>query len=98
MGRERRLSARPTVGNESATPAQVLRNVKEIAAAAAHTLALTVDGKVYAWGGDGPALGNTDDIDQCEGPELVPSLADKTIAHIATGIGFSLAVTSGGDL
>ena len=41
-------------GNRSATPGQVLRNIKEIAAASAHTLALDVDGKVYAWGGDAP--------------------------------------------
>ena len=85
-------------GNRSATPGQVLRNIKEIAAAAAHTLALDADGKVYAWGGDAQALGNGDDNERCEGPEPVVSLADKTIAHIATGIDFSLAVTTSGDL
>jgi hypothetical protein len=85
-------------GNRSATPGLVLRNIKEIAAASAHTLALDVDGKVYAWGGDAPTLGNNDDFERCEGPEPVASLADKTIAHIATGIDFSLAVTTGGDL
>ena len=87
-----------TAGNRSATPGQVLRNIKEIAAAATHTLALDEDGKVYAWGGDAPALGNNDDFERCEGPEPVASLADKTIAHIATGIDFSLAVTTNGDL
>ena len=85
-------------GNRSATPGQVLRNIKEIAAASAHTLALDVDGKVYAWGTDPPALGNNDDHERCEGPEPVESLKDKTIAHIATGIDFSLAVTTTGDL
>ena len=85
-------------GNRSATPGQVLRNIKEVAAAAAHTLALDVDGKVYAWGGDAPTLGNNDDFERCEGPEPAASLADKTIAHIATGIDFRLAVTTGGDL
>jgi len=85
-------------GNRSTTPGQVLRNIKEIAAASAHTLALDVDGKVYAWGGDAATLGNNDDYERCEGPEPVASLADKTIAHIATGIDFSLAVTADGDL
>jgi alpha-tubulin suppressor-like RCC1 family protein len=85
-------------GNRSATPGQVLRNIKEIAAASSHTLALDVDGKVYAWGSDAPTLGNNDDFERCEGPEPVASLADKTIAHIATGIDFSLAVTTSGDL
>jgi alpha-tubulin suppressor-like RCC1 family protein len=85
-------------GNRSATPGQVLRNIKEIAAASAHTLALDVDGKVYAWGSEAQALGNNDDFERCEGPEPVESLKDKTIAHIATGIDFSLAVTTSGDL
>ena len=85
-------------GNRSTTPGQVLRNIKEVAAAGAHTLALDVEGKVYAWGGDAPALGNNDDAERCEGPEPVESLADKTIAHIATGLDFSLAVTTSGDL
>ncbi len=85
-------------GNRSATPGQVLRNIKEVAAAAAHTLALDMDGKVYAWGGDAPALGNNDEHERCEGPEPVATLEDKSIAHIATGIDFSLAVTTGGDL
>jgi hypothetical protein len=84
--------------NRSAAPGQVLRNIKEVAAAGAHTLALDVDGKVYAWGGDAATLGNNDDAERCEGPEPVVSLADKAVAHIATGIDFSLAVTTSGDL
>ena len=87
-----------TAGNRSATPGQVLRNIKEIATASVHTLALDVEGKVYAWGGEAQALGNNDDNERCEGPEPVESLKDKTIAHIATGIDFSLAVTTNGDL
>ena len=83
-----------SAGNRSATPGQVLRNIKEIAAASSHTLALDVDGKVYAWGTDPPTLGNNDDFERCEGPEPVATLVDKTIAHIATGIDFSLAVTT----
>jgi hypothetical protein len=72
-------------GNRSATPGLVLRNIKGVAAAAAHTLALGVDVKVYAWGGDAPTLGNNDDNEPCEGPERVASLVAKTIAHIGYG-------------
>ncbi len=84
-------------GNRDATPGLVLRNVKEIAAASDHTLALAADGKVYGWGTDGAAIG-TGQYDQCEGPTLVESLADKVIAHIATGYDFSVAVTADGNL
>ena len=86
-------------GNRSATPDVVLRNIKEIAAAEAHSLALSTDGKVYGWGAnDRGELGTGNTIALCEGPALVASLADKTVAHIATGLAFSLAVTTSGDL
>ena len=84
-------------GNSNAVPGLVMRNVKEIAAASEHTLVLTTDGKVYGWGTDGKAIG-TGEYDQCEGPALVESLADKVIAHIATGYDFSVAVTTDGNL
>ena len=84
-------------GNRDATPGLVLRNVKEIAAASDHTLALASDGKVYGWGTGGAAIG-TGEYDQCEGPALVESLADKVIAHIATGYDFSVAVTADGNV
>ena len=86
-------------GNGSTTPGLVIRNGKEIAAASDHTLVLTTDGKVYGWGSNPEgALGTGDTYDKCDGPALVTSLADKTIAHIATGSGFSVAVTDTGDL
>ena len=86
-------------GNRNATPAIVMRNAKQIAAASDHSLALTTDGKVYGWGTNPEgALGAGNTNDQCEGPLLIPSLADKTIAHIATGVGFSVALTSTGEL
>jgi alpha-tubulin suppressor-like RCC1 family protein len=86
-------------GNSSAVPTLVMRNAREIAAASDHSLALTVDGKVYGWGmnPDG-VLGVGHSYDACEGPALVESLTDRTIVHIATGYGFSLAVTAEGDL
>jgi hypothetical protein len=86
-------------GNSSRTPAVMMRNAKEVAAASDHTLVLTKDGKVYGWGinAEGP-LGTGNTNDQCEGPALVESLADHTVTHVATGSGFSVAVTSTGDL
>jgi hypothetical protein len=86
-------------GNASRTPGLVMRNAIAIAAASDHTLVLTAGGKVYGWGqnAEGPlGLGNT--YDQCEGPALVESLAPLVVTQIATGHGFSVAVTKDGDL
>ena len=86
-------------GNGSGTPGLALRNVKAIAAASDHTLAVTTEGKVYGWGSNPEgALGTGDTYDKCEGPVLVTSLSDKTIVQIATGSGFSVALSSTGDL
>jgi len=89
---------RKSPGNGDA-PGLVMRNAKEIAAAVQHSLVLTGDGRVYAWANDREGtVGLGDANERCEGPILVPSLADKTITHIATGYGFSVVVTSTGDL
>src|SRR5262245_43251164 len=89
---------RTSRGNGDA-PGIVMRNAKEVAAAVQHTLVLTSDGKVYGWANDREGtVGLGDANARCEGPALVKSLADKTITHIATGYGFSVAVTSTGDL
>jgi hypothetical protein len=90
---------RASRGNSSREPGLVMRNAKQIAAAADHTLALTEDGKVYGWGMNPEGalgLGNTND--QCEGPALIESLSSVSSARIATGHGFSVAVTTTGDL
>ena len=58
----------------------------------AHTLALTQDGKVLAWG-RGPALGTPTDSDK---PALV-SLPSK-VAQVAAGSNFSLLRTAEGEL
>ena len=90
---------RASRGNSGRDPVVMMRNVKEIAAASDHTLALAEDGKVYGWGMNPEgALGTGNTNDQCEGPALVESLEGHTITHIATGYGFSVAVTSAGDL
>jgi alpha-tubulin suppressor-like RCC1 family protein len=90
---------RGTRGNTGAVPTVVLRNATAIAAASDHSLALTADGRVYGWGMNAEGvLGTGDTNDQCEGPALVTSLAGQTATQIATGYGFSVALTSSGDL
>src|SRR5215471_393889 len=77
---------RTSTTNRDAVPTVMMRNAKEIAAASFHTLVLTSAGKVYGWGVNAEgALGMGHAHDVCEGPELVESLADKTVVHIATG-------------
>ena len=90
---------RASRGNASRAPAVVMRNSAMVAAASDHTLVLTQDGKVYGWGinAEGP-LGTGNTNDQCEGPALAESLASETVTRIATGHGFSVAVTAAGDL
>jgi alpha-tubulin suppressor-like RCC1 family protein len=69
-----------------ATPMLVMRNAKEVAASARHTLVLTKDGKVYGWGlNPEGALGTGNTNDVCQGPVPVPSLDGKGVTHIATG-------------
>jgi alpha-tubulin suppressor-like RCC1 family protein len=90
---------RGTRGNSGAVPTVVLRNGTAVAAAADHSLALTADGKVYGWGMNAEGvLGTGNTNDQCEGPALVTSLEGQVITRIATGYGFSVAVTSSGDV
>ena len=87
-----------TPGNGSRTPGIVMRNATAVAAASEHTLVLA-DGKVYGWGSNAEGvLGTGDTYDKCEGPALAESLAGQTVTKIATGYGFSVAVTSTGDL
>lgn len=90
---------RSSRGNSGREPVVMMRNVRAIAAASDHTLALTESGKVYGWGMNPEgALGTGNTNDQCEGPALVESLGNLTITAIATGNGFSVAVSSDGDL
>lgn len=90
---------RSSRGNSGRSPQIVMRNAAAIAAAADHTIVLTEDGKVYGWGMNPEgALGTGNTNDQCEGPVLIESLAAHRITAIATGAGFSVAVTAAGDL
>lgn len=86
-------------GNNASSPGLVMHNAVEVAAASDHSLVLTADGKVYGWGTNAEGvLGTGDTYDKCEGPVLIESLAGKDIAHIATGYGFSIALSRSGEL
>ena len=74
--------------------------VRSVAARGAHTLALTQDGQVYAWGrNDGGQLG-MGDRQPCKTPTLVRHLVDSgvQVAQIACGRVHSLAVSQDGFL
>ena len=100
-GEQRRVSARPPAGNTASTPAVMCATSRRSRRRASTRWRSPSTARSTAWGVNGEGqlgmgVGNT--YDQCEGPVLVPSLDDKTIAHISTGVGFSVAVTSAGDL
>ncbi|MES2922712.1 MAG: HYR domain-containing protein [Verrucomicrobiota bacterium] len=74
--------------------------VVAIAAGPSHSLALTSDGKVVAWGSNASGqLGNQSTTGSTTTPVAVQSegvLAGKTVVAIAAGGSFSLALTSDG--
>jgi alpha-tubulin suppressor-like RCC1 family protein len=87
-----------TAPRTSPTPVTgITAPVVAIAAGTAHTLALTSDGKVYAWGhnrsgelgGDGTTKNNPT-------PTLVPGLHE--VRGVAAGSGFSLALEADGSV
>ena len=98
VGRERRVPARPQ-GREPGrdTWACAAERQRDCGGVGSHARAR------HRW--QGLRLGHRwrcdwerAEYDQCEGPALVESLADKVIAHIATGYDFSVAVTADGNL
>ena len=63
-----------------------------------HTMALTVDGKVFSWGeGDDGKLGHGNLITY-DKPKLIEALKSKRVRDIACGSSHSAAITSGGEL
>lgn len=59
----------------------------QVDAGSAHSLALTPDGHVVAWGDD-----------EAGGTDVPESLADKTVTAVSAGGGHSLALTSDGEV
>ncbi|TGZ79262.1 RCC1/BLIP-II [Ascodesmis nigricans] len=69
-----------------------------------HSFAITTDGAVYAWGLNGYAQTGIYEADDSESlqtihtPQLVASLSQYEITHLAGGQHHSLAITKSGDL
>eukprot|EP00644_Phytophthora_capsici_P013878 jgi/Phyca11/535691/estExt2_fgenesh1_pg.C_PHYCAscaffold_400059 len=63
-----------------------------------HTVALTKDGEIWAWGnGEYGRLGNGES-DTCEVPEPIEFFSKDNIVSIAAGRDFSFALTDNGEL
>jgi alpha-tubulin suppressor-like RCC1 family protein len=78
-------------------PVDVLTsNAVAISAGADHSLALTADGRVYAWGENYVGQLGLGDEDARFAPVEVPGLAG--ITRIGAGAGHSLALTAGGSI
>jgi alpha-tubulin suppressor-like RCC1 family protein len=77
------------------------KTVTAIAAGARHTVALTSDGKVFAWGanwagqlGDGTIINRTTPV----AVDMSRALFGKRVTAIAAGLGHTVALTSDGKL
>jgi alpha-tubulin suppressor-like RCC1 family protein len=63
-----------------------------------HTVALSTDGEIWAWGnGEYGRLGNGESL-TCEVPEPIEFFANETIEHISVGRDFTFALTNNGEL
>jgi len=85
----------------TATGSLAGKTVTAIAAGSSYSLALTSDGKVYAWGSNGYGqLGNNTTTDSSVPVPVTAtgSLAGKTVTAIAAGSSYSLALTSDGKV
>uniref|UniRef100_A0A061RUZ4 Ultraviolet-b receptor uvr8 n=2 Tax=Tetraselmis sp. GSL018 TaxID=582737 RepID=A0A061RUZ4_9CHLO len=100
------IALRPTCGLQSVS-------VKLVAAGDCHCLALSVDGRVWAWGGNMDGQVGAGGLSRSLGPSLVagpgapagrpsgsatPGATGQAVAHVAAGARHSVAVTAGGGL
>lgn len=72
--------------------------IKSVACGRNHTLALTDDGEVYAWGGTKTGAQGTGKRGAEPKPTLVNAVGDKNIIQIASGEDFSLFLTDEGSV
>ena len=99
----KKLGARER-GKDFRSPAHVigLQRVKKVACGDFHSVALTVDGKIYSWGGGGSFFnkgqcghGNNKDV---ENPEIIKSLEGKFVTDVVCGGYHTLALTKTNEL
>jgi alpha-tubulin suppressor-like RCC1 family protein len=80
----------------------VLHNkvITKIAAGLGHTLALSADGALFVWGGYGPWKEGewTSLVSAVPLPVAMGPLAGKSIVQMTGGLGFSLVLTSDGEM
>ena len=81
---------------EAPTPSEAPRNVQQIAAGGDHSLAITADGNLWAWGSNGGGqLGDGTNNDS-NVPVRITGLSN--VQQIAAGESHSLAITADGNL
>ncbi|GBG86585.1 hypothetical protein CBR_g41650 [Chara braunii] len=72
--------------------------ISEAAGGWRHTVGLTSEGKVYAWGWNRfGQIGIGNNIDQCS-PQLIQSLADMRVATVCCGWRHTVAITEDGNV
>ena len=87
-------------GEDSPTLITALSNitVSSIDAGYSHSLALTTDGKVYAWGSNGNGQLGLGNNEEKKSPTLITALSNITVSSIAAGGYNSLALTTDGKV
>jgi alpha-tubulin suppressor-like RCC1 family protein len=73
------------------------QKIIQVAPGDSHTLALTEEGQVYAWGYNGVSQLGTGDTNQTTTPILI-KINNEKIISLAAGYAHSLAITRKGDL
>lgn len=78
------------------TLVEQLSNIEQIAAGGFHSIALTRDGKVYAWGSNSEGRSGVggSNVDVSHTLTLLPALQNFNVKLVACGGNFSYAVTS----
>ncbi len=77
------------------------KTISQVAAGGYHSLALTTDGSLYAWGYNGfgqLGSGTTTNSSIPVAVDTTGALAGKTISQVAAGYDYSLALTTDGSL
>lgn len=99
-----KFSAAGHGGSKEVLTPQILKplrdkRVTKISCGESHSLILTADADVYAWGrGFEGQLGIANSIEVASTPQYVKSFYNKPIANIETGAYFSLAITRDNQL
>ncbi|OYX37585.1 hypothetical protein B7Z00_03215, partial [Candidatus Saccharibacteria bacterium 32-50-10] len=87
----------PSVGGTEVTfEGELKASFKQVSAGEYHSLGLTNDGAVYAWGDNSSGQLGDDTTTSRSTPTLVTALSGQTVTAVAAGYYHSLALTSTG--